>query len=163
MTFWELAVPVAMRWFEERNADPQSEVSVGCRGETGAPGARQVQASSTQIPLLLSLVVLQAPVEMDAVVDSVQILAKCNYFLNRQAYNLQQGTMQVGLVFFPRPRLVTVSRQALFPPFVSLCFCHADLQRSPLGSQHFFIKTLEVFRLLVANMLFVVGCSSNFQ
>lgn len=90
-------------------------------------------------------------------------LVKCNLILNRQTYNLQEGIVQVGGEFFSRPCFATMSRQAVFPPFVFGCFCHADLQRSPLGSQHFFIKTLEVFRLLVANMLRIIGCSNNLQ
>lgn len=125
------------------------------------PGACLVQASGTHIPLLSP--VLQVSVEVADIMDSVQILAKGNLILNRQTFSLQEGTMQVGREFFSRPCLATVSRQAIFPPFVSGCFCHADLQRSPLGSQHFFIKTLEVFRLLVANMLCIIGCSNNSQ
>lgn len=125
------------------------------------PGACQMQASGTHIPLLSP--VLQLSVEEADVMDSVQILVKCNLILNRQTYNLQEGTVQVGWEFFSRPCLATMSRQAVFPPFVSGCFCHADLQKSPVGSQQFLIKTLEVFRLFVANMLRIIGCSNNLQ
>jgi len=65
------------------------------------PGARQAEASGTQIPLHSP--VLQAPVEADAVTGSGQILAKCHLIVNRQAYNLQRGTVRMGLECFSRP------------------------------------------------------------
>lgn len=79
----------------------KSSVFSGCRGETGVSRARQAQASSTQITVLSP--VLQAPLEVNAVLHSVQILPKCHWILNMQAYNLQQGTVQMGLEFFSRP------------------------------------------------------------
>lgn len=53
------------------------------------PGAWQTHTSGTQIPLLSP--VLQAPVEVDTVMETVQILAKCHFILSRQTYNLQMG------------------------------------------------------------------------
>ncbi|POI25898.1 hypothetical protein CIB84_010352, partial [Bambusicola thoracicus] len=50
----------------------------------------------------------------------------------------------------------------LFSLSLSLVVCHADLQRSPLGSPHFFRQTLEFFRLLKANMLFVIDHRNDF-
>lgn len=50
----------------------------------------------------------------------------------------------------------------LFSLSLSLVVCHADLQRSPLGSHHFFIQTLGVFKLLKANMLCIIDYCSDF-
>lgn len=62
------------------------------------PGACLVQASGTHIPLLSP--VLQVSVEVADIMDLIQILAKGNFILDRQMYNLQEGTMQVGREFF---------------------------------------------------------------
>lgn len=95
---------------------------------------------------------LWAPGEVDAVVDSCPFLL--NVMLNRQAHNLQQGLMQVAWSFSPlcQGKLSSLP----LPAVVSVMLTFR-------GDLWYLSISVEVVRLLVANMLLVIGQSNNFQ